>query len=221
MVIGLLAIAAIPTVTGVGQAVSAQKRQNAAAKSQVKFHLAAMVPCQQGFRELGICVLRGGRLVLDVAETQHQKQQAAGHRFCGYYFPYPGPEQHQGLVSTIADDPPMLNWIYVDGQTGAVRHGGRKDTIGHVIGPWGWSDDETWLTLEGGPGGFVARREPDEANGGLPCWVVYWDPAAGAGNKDDDDDDDDGDGEGEAGRQRVVWLRRKPLLGVESRYVRD
>lgn len=62
MVIGLLTIAAIPTVMGVGQAVSAQKKQNAAAKAQEKFHLVAMVPCQQGFRELGTCLLRGGRV---------------------------------------------------------------------------------------------------------------------------------------------------------------
>ncbi|KAF4512616.1 hypothetical protein G6O67_001732 [Ophiocordyceps sinensis] len=112
----------------------------------------------------------------------------------------------------------MLNWIYVDGQTGAVRHGARKDTVGHVIGPWGWSDDEAWLTLEGGPGGFVARREADE--GGCVCWVVYWDPAAGGDDDDDDDDDDDGDGDDDVD-ERVVRLRRRPLLGVESRYVRD
>ena len=43
MVIGLLAITAIPTVTGVGQAISAQKKQNAAAKEQVKFHMEAMM----------------------------------------------------------------------------------------------------------------------------------------------------------------------------------
>lgn len=164
-------------------------------------------------------------VVAEAAETQQQgqqgqqqRQQTAGHRFCGYYFPYPGPDQHQGLVSTVADDPPMLNWIYVDGQTGAVRHGARKDTVGHVIGPWGWSDDEAWLTLEGGPGGFVARREADE--GGCVCWVVYWDPAAGGDDDDDDDDDDDGDGDDDVD-ERVVRLRRRPLLGVESRYVRD
>lgn len=44
MVIGLLAIAAIPTVIGVGQAVSAQKKQDAAAKEQAKFRLTAVLP---------------------------------------------------------------------------------------------------------------------------------------------------------------------------------
>lgn len=39
--IGLLAIGAIPTTIGVGQAISAQKKQNAAQKEQAKFHLTA------------------------------------------------------------------------------------------------------------------------------------------------------------------------------------
>jgi hypothetical protein len=41
MVIGLLTIAGIPTTIGVAQAVSAQKKQNAAAKEKAKFHLTA------------------------------------------------------------------------------------------------------------------------------------------------------------------------------------
>ncbi|KAI3401085.1 hypothetical protein diail_230 [Diaporthe ilicicola] len=30
-----------------------------------------------------------------------------GHRFAGYYLPFPG-TQHEGLVSTIMDDPPIM-----------------------------------------------------------------------------------------------------------------
>lgn len=75
MVIGLLAIAAIPTVTGVGQAVSAQKRENAAAKSQEKFQLAVMVRSEQGFRELGSCVLEGGRVsVVTIERGDHTRR---------------------------------------------------------------------------------------------------------------------------------------------------
>ena len=62
-----------------------------------------------------------------------------------------------GLVSTIADDPPMLNWIFVDKDTGFVRHGGRQETLGgHTIGPWFWTDDEQRLTLEEDDAQFVA-----------------------------------------------------------------
>lgn len=88
----------------------------------------------------------------------------------GYYFTYPSEEKHLGMVSTIADDPPMLNWIYCDKDTGMVKHGGRQATIGHTIGPWYWSDDETWLTLEGDTLQFVAVQDEETQR-----WCVYWD----------------------------------------------
>jgi hypothetical protein len=91
----------------------------------------------------------------------------------------------------------MLNWIYVDEATHALRYGGRKDTVGHVIGPWGWSDDELFLTLRGDKDPFVAKQE----EGGR--WSVYWDP------------------EEEMEDTRPLRLRRRMLCGIESRYVRD
>ncbi|RCI15073.1 hypothetical protein L249_6808 [Ophiocordyceps polyrhachis-furcata BCC 54312] len=207
MVLGLLAITAIPTITGVGQAVSAQKKQNAAAKEQAKFYLTASVP---GFREIGVCVLSDGKLLVELVENQEEEcaqepqpqlQSTKGHKFCGYYFTYPSEEQHLGLVSTIADDPPMLNWIYVNRETREVEHGGRKQTLGHVIGPWGWSRDESFLTLQGDDEGFVVR----EGEGGY--WAVYWEP-------------DSVESERTTHHCMPVKLRRRPLLGVNSRYVR-
>jgi len=62
MVIGLLAIAAIPTVTGVAQAVSAQQRQQEACKSQLKFMLTAMLPVEGELREAAFCVLVDGQV---------------------------------------------------------------------------------------------------------------------------------------------------------------
>lgn len=62
MVIGLLAIAAIPTVTGVGQGISVQRKQNEAAKSQAKFHLTAMMPMEGELREAAFCVLQDGKV---------------------------------------------------------------------------------------------------------------------------------------------------------------
>ena len=58
MVIGLLAITAIPTVIGVGQAISAQKKQNAAiGKEQEKFHLTAILDNDGEPEEKGTGVL--------------------------------------------------------------------------------------------------------------------------------------------------------------------
>lgn len=148
-------------------------------------------------------------------ETQlwidHPEAPLEAHKFTGYYFTYPSEEQHLGLVSTIADDPPMLNWIFVDKDSHLVRHGSRQDTLGgHTVGPWGWSEDEQWLTLEGDDGSFVALEQENER------WALYY----------------DGDGrirrgEMEGGgedKQPPRWvaarLHRKLMFGMESRYVK-
>jgi hypothetical protein len=129
-----------------------------------------------------------------------------GHDFCGFYFKYPSEEGHLGLVSTIADDTPMLNWIYVNHDTQAMQYGPRRDTVSQNIGPWGFSDDETLLTLDENADGFIVRREIYE---GLKRWVIHWDPEqcilAGAGTE----------------TCTPCSLRRRPLLGVESSYVKD
>ncbi|KAK3398551.1 hypothetical protein B0T20DRAFT_498436 [Sordaria brevicollis] len=165
MVIGLLVIAGIPTTIGVCEALSAQKKANAAAKEKAKFHLTAAISLDGGPPVECFCVLRDGRLWID-----HPDYPMPGHKFMGYYFTYPSEEKHLGMVSTIADDPPMLNWIYCDKDTGMVKHGGRQATIGHTIGPWYWSNDEVWLTLEGDTLQFVAVQDEETQR-----WCVYWD----------------------------------------------
>lgn len=143
----------------------------------------------------------------------HPDAPRPGHKFTGYYFTYPSEAQHRGLVSTIAEDPPMLNWIYVDKDTSAVKFGGRKDTLEHTIGPWGWSSDENFLTLEGDDSRFIAVEDAENKN-----WTVYLVT--------------DRDGMSETGaaggtedvRQSHRWapikLRRRMQLGMESRYVK-
>lgn len=142
--------------------------------------------------------------------------QFPGYAFCGYYFTYPSEEQHLGLVSTISDDPPMLNWLYINKDTHAVAYGGRKDTLGHVIGPWGWSEDEAFLTVQGNDECFVAKLErnnDDDAAAAAAAdrerWAVYWDP---------DNEMLDTFGVDEC---KPLRLRRRMLLGMESKYVRD
>lgn len=95
----------------------------------------------------------------------------------------------------------MLNWIYVDKDTKELRYGGRKVTVGHVIGPWFWSQDEHFLTLEGDHTPFVAKQQDIE--GGGKRWCVYWDP------------------EHEMEGCLRLKLRRRLQSGVESSYVKD
>ncbi|KOS21245.1 hypothetical protein ESCO_004552 [Escovopsis weberi] len=203
MVIGLLAVTAIPTVTGVGNAVSAQKRENAASKEQEKFHLTAVYGDEED-KESPHCVLKDKRLVTDL----DGHVQVPGYQFCGYYFTYPNEEKQLGLVSTISDDPPMLNWIFVNKDTHALEFGSRKETLGHVVGPWGWTDDEAFLTLQGSSDSFVGRWEDDADGQGGGSWAVYWDP--------------EGEMLGALSEEECVEirLRRRPLFGLESRYVR-
>ena len=75
-----------------------------------------------------------------------------GFPFTGFYVQYPDPARtpaQLGLVSFVSDDPPALNWIYIDKATRELKHGNRTQSIDHEVGPWGWDAGE-----EGGAGGL-------------------------------------------------------------------
>jgi hypothetical protein len=106
----------------------------------------------------------------------------ASHPFTGFYLEFKPekrdnssmfqrlnkPEPFRGLVSTISDAPPTLNWIYVDKYTFELRYGSRVQADGHMLGPWDWTDDEVGLTLEDWEG-FVAVEEERD------LWALYYD----------------------------------------------
>jgi hypothetical protein len=107
------------------------------------------------------------------------------HAFAGFYIQYPDDDRfppERGLVSTISDDPPMLNWLYCDRKTYELKYGNRSTSISQIVGEWDWTEDESALILDGWEG-FVAI---DEWNGadedsttewgreGLR-WAVYYD----------------------------------------------
>lgn len=129
----------------------------------------------------------------------HPKAPVDGFRFSGYYFNYPGTET-KGLVSFTAKDPPALGWVFVDKDTFEVRYGMRSDSLGHLIGPWGWTPNEAKLILQGDER-FVAVVGID----GL--WRLCYDK--------------NGDGSGlPEGKIVDISLQRHPQLGVGSSYVR-
>lgn len=156
----------------------------------------------------------------------HPASPAEGFKFTGWYFMYPSEAQHMGMVSFVSDNPPALNWIFVDKDTHMIRHGSRGETLGgHTIGPWYWSNDQQWLTLEGSDGEFVAVQQDNGK------WAVAWDGdgsirASGGGNSEtEESSDEEGQGgeEGDRGK-RLQWfpvkLRRRMQLGMDSRYVK-
>ena len=93
------------------------------------------------------------------------------HMFAGYFLPFP--EQNwgrkgEGLVSTVSDDPPQLNWIYVDQDTHEIKYGNRIESEPHLVGPWDCTRIDKRLTLEGWEGFMAVKEEP-----GL--WALYFD----------------------------------------------
>jgi hypothetical protein len=163
--------------------------------------------------------------------VDHPDESVPGHRFQGWYFQYPSEAGHLGMVSFVSENPPALNWIYVDKDSHMVRHGSRQETVGHIVGPWGWSSDETWLTLEGEDSRFVAVEQENKK------WCIVYDPDGAIRNGDytDEDGEEDSQDEGEGAdadegrrskktKENVEWLpvklRRRMMLGMESRYVK-
>ena len=128
-----------------------------------------------------------------------------GYKFCGHHFKYPSEEEHLGLVSMVSDDPPAMHWIYVDKDSHSVQHGSRTQTVGHVIGPWSWSEDERFVTLHGDKDSFIAVKFSSET---ATRWAVFWDPEHTLRE--------------EIGPEKTqsILLHRKLEFGMESRYVR-
>ncbi len=89
-----------------------------------------------------------------------------GHPFAGYYLAYPD-AKYSGLVSTITDDAPIMNWIYVDRNTHEVKFGIRQFAEANLTGPFDCTRQDRRLTF-GGWEGFVAVQEGD-------FWALYFD----------------------------------------------
>ncbi|KAF1968938.1 hypothetical protein BU23DRAFT_572017 [Bimuria novae-zelandiae CBS 107.79] len=189
-------IVAIPVVTGVAEGVEHQKKQNAEAANETRMtKFNALVSCESKDEladevENGIVVLRHGKAWVVPRDDGPKPAPAPKldpplHAFAGFYIQYPDEERsppERGLVSTISDDPPMLNWLYVDRQTYEIKYGNRSASISQIVGEWDWTQDESALMLNGWEG-FVVIDELDGAEEddsteygreGLR-WALYYD----------------------------------------------
>jgi hypothetical protein len=72
------------------------------------------------------------------------------------------------MVSTISNEPPQLNWIYVDRDTCEVKHGDRIASEAHIIGPWDVTKMDRRVMLTGWEGFMAVRYGPGE-------WALYFD----------------------------------------------
>jgi hypothetical protein len=177
MVIGLMIITAIPAVTGVSQAISGQKKREAAAleeKRMEKFHIDvscdADVPVVTKEVDRHRVVLRDDRVWIGSKEVLNPS--AEGYVAEAFLIEYPDNTRKPvpiGLVSQTRAEPPLLNWIYVDNDTAELRYGNKTQSIDHTVGPWDWSKDETQVTLKKKQR-CIAVKKPKSKH-----WQLYWD----------------------------------------------
>ncbi|KAF1991875.1 hypothetical protein K402DRAFT_399832 [Aulographum hederae CBS 113979] len=109
-------------------------------------------------------VLRDGKLYIDTGTAD---DASFGHPFAGYYLPYPD-SAYEGLVTTITDVAPILNWCYIDKDTHEVRYGVRVDAQPNFPGPFDCTRQDRRMTFDGWEGFVAVEEEPY-------LWAVYFD----------------------------------------------
>lgn len=93
------------------------------------------------------------------------------HPFTGYFLPHPSHNwrwQGEGMVSTIAPGPPVLNWIFVDKDTNEVKYGNKIESEGHLMGPWSCTKIDRRLLFQGWEGFLAVKEKAHE-------WSLYFD----------------------------------------------
>ncbi|KAI2633118.1 hypothetical protein GGS26DRAFT_590713 [Hypomontagnella submonticulosa] len=170
----LLALTIAPALLGTQEAIRQSQSKNKREEHRAR-RCNLFVSCvKQSIRSRDISgklvVLKDNKLYITTGTPSEDGQPTttgSGYPFSGYYLPYPE-KSYEGLVSTISDDPPMLNWIYVDKDTYEVKYGVRADAQPHITGPFDCTRQDRRMTLEGWEG-FVAVEE-------FPgIWALYFD----------------------------------------------
>ncbi|TAQ83842.1 hypothetical protein B7494_g7834 [Chlorociboria aeruginascens] len=160
MVLGIItSIAACPAIIGTTEAVRQGQRQNAKEKHRGrKANLLLYVTTVKTHPKFP-------------PDGPHERIQKEGHLFAGYFFPYPNSDwgrRGEGYVSTISDDPPQLNWIYVDKETYEVKYGLKVQAEGQLVGPWNCTPVDRRLMFQGWEGFTVVEEEEG-------VWALYFD----------------------------------------------
>jgi hypothetical protein len=100
-------------------------------------------------------------------DTGTADDSSFGHPLAGYFLPYPD-EKYEGLVTTITDAAPILNWVYIDKATYQVKHGIRANAQPNLHGPFDCTRQDRRLTFEGWEGFVAVEEEPY-------LWGIYFD----------------------------------------------
>ena len=164
----LVAIIAAPGLLGSQEAIrqSQSKEKREEHRARRCNLIATCVKSSQRSREINgrPIVLRNGKLWID---TGTEDGEPLGHMYAGYYLPYPD-EKYEGLVTTITDAAPIMNWVYIDRETHEVKYGVRLDAQPNLTGPFDCTRQDRRLTFDGWEGFCAVEQAP-----GL--WGLYFD----------------------------------------------
>ncbi|KAI0814578.1 hypothetical protein GGR55DRAFT_632361 [Xylaria sp. FL0064] len=171
----LLALTICPALLGTQEAIHQSQSKNKREEHRARRCNLVISCVKQSIRSRDIngklVVLKDNKLWITTAPLASHDEDSetfdGGYPFSGYFLPYPD-TKYEGLVSTISDDPPMLNWIYVDKDTYEVKYGLRTDAQPHLTGPFDCTRQDRRMTLEGWEG-FVAVEEYPG------IWALYFD----------------------------------------------
>ncbi|KAH7320180.1 hypothetical protein B0I35DRAFT_230576 [Stachybotrys elegans] len=171
----LLALTICPAMLGTQEAIRQSQSKNKREEHRARRCnlIATCVKPSIRSRDINgkIIVLKDSKLYITnevpTSDAEGQDSVVSGHPFAGYFLPYPD-SQYEGIVSTICEDPPILNWIYVDKDTYEVKYGLRVDAQQHITGPFDCTSQDRRMTLEGWEG-FVAVEEYPG------IWALYFD----------------------------------------------
>ncbi|KAI1753248.1 hypothetical protein F4782DRAFT_529568 [Xylaria castorea] len=171
----LLALTICPALLGTQEAIRQSQSKNKREEHRAR-RCNLVVSCvKQSIRSRDIdgklVVLKDNKLWITTAppasHDEHLEPADDGYPFSGYFLPYPG-TSYEGLVSTISDDPPMLNWIYIDKNTYEVKYGLRTDAQEHLTGPFDCTRQDRRMTLDGWEGFVAVEDYPG-------VWALYFD----------------------------------------------
>ncbi|KAJ5093271.1 hypothetical protein N7456_009132 [Penicillium angulare] len=192
MVIGIAMMATmLPTMIGLNEATQGHRdqeegRRNAARKQ--RSHLVATCSLSQGTAESRQQIQNAQIQVgLDGKLYITKKPSATMVPFNGGFYTHPDfpPDNTSGMVTISGEEAPTLRWVFLDANTHEMRWGGRPDSEGHVCGPFDWTKDEQYVTLNGWEGwlavqlpGDAVQDQAEHGEGivnGSDVWRLYFD----------------------------------------------
>ncbi|KAF2449103.1 hypothetical protein P171DRAFT_337884, partial [Karstenula rhodostoma CBS 690.94] len=164
----LVALVSAPALLGTQEAIrqSQSKEKREEHRARRCNLIASCVKSSHRSREINgrSIVLRDGKLWIDTGTSDGG---AYGHPYAGYYLPYPD-STHEGLVTTITDVAPIMNWVYIDKATHEAKYGVRLDAQPNLTGPFDCTRQDRRLTFDGWEGWCAVEEAPAR-------WALYFD----------------------------------------------